>query len=124
MKIIFMGTPEYATTILKKLLEENYDIIALFTQPDKKIGRKQELSFPDIKKFVIENNIKIPIYQPTTLKDNEIQNIIKDLEPDIIIVSAYGQILPKEILDIAPCIIYTHLYYQNIVEQVLFNNHY
>jgi len=103
-KIIFMGTPDYATIIFSKLLEENYNIVALFTQPDKPVGRKQELTPPHIKKFAVDNNLTIPIYQPNTLKDIEIQNVISCLKPDLIIVAAYGQILPKEILNIAPCI--------------------
>jgi methionyl-tRNA formyltransferase len=103
-KILFMGTPDYATVIFKKLLEENYNIIALFTQPDKPVGRKQVLTPPHIKKFSLENGLTLPIYQPQTLKDNATQNIIVDLKPDIIIVAAYGQILPQEVLNIAPCI--------------------
>jgi len=103
-KIIFMGTPDYATIIFEKLLEENYEIIALFTQPDKPVGRRQELTPPHIKKFALENGLSLPIYQPNSLKEKATQNIINDLNPDIIIVAAYGQILPKEILDIAPCI--------------------
>jgi len=103
-RILFMGTPDYATIILAKLIEEKYNIIALFTQPDKPVGRKQELTPPHIKQHAIKNNLNIPIFQPLTLKDNEIQNIVSNLKPDVIVVAAYGQILPKEILDIAPCI--------------------
>lgn len=103
-RIIFMGTPDYATVIFQKLLEENYNIVGLFTQPDKPVGRKQELTAPHIKKFAIENGLSIPIYQPTTLRDNRIQTLVVDLKPDIIIVAAYGQILPREVLNIAPCI--------------------
>lgn len=103
-KIIFMGTPDYATIIFEKILEENYNIVALFTQPDKPVGRKQELTPPHIKKFALEHGLSMPIYQPNSLKDSSVQKTIKDLEPDLIIVAAYGQILPKEVLDIAPCI--------------------
>lgn len=103
-RIIFMGTPDYATVIFEKLLEKDYNIVALFTQPDKPVGRKQILTSPHIKQFSLEHGLSMPIYQPTTLKENAIQNTIIDLHPDIIIVAAYGQILPKEILDIAPCI--------------------
>ena len=104
MRIIFMGTPDYATVIFEKLLEENYDIVALFTQPDKPVGRKQVLTPPHIKQFTIDNGLSLPIYQPTTLKEKATYENIKKLNPDIIIVAAYGQILPKDILDIAPCI--------------------
>lgn len=103
-RILFMGTPDYATVIFQKLLEENYNVIALFTQPDKPVGRKQELTPPHIKKFALENGLSIPIYQPTTLKDNAIQNVVVDLKPDVIIVAAYGQILPIEVLNVVPCI--------------------
>ena len=104
MNIIFMGTPDYATVIFEKLLEENYNIIALYTQPDKPVGRKQLLTPPHIKQFVLDNGLSLPVYQPTTLRDKATPQNIKKLKPDIIIVAAYGQILPKEILDIAPCI--------------------
>ncbi len=104
MKIVFMGTPDYATIIFERLLEENYNISALFTQPDKPVGRKQELTPPHIKKFVLDNGLSLPIYQPNSLKEKATIKTIVDLNPDIIIVAAFGQILPKEILDIAPCI--------------------
>ena len=104
MKIIFMGTPDFATTIFDKLIKENFNIVALFTQPDKKVGRKQILTPPHIKKYCLDNNLNIPIYQPNTLKNENIIQTIKDLKPDFIIVAAYGQILPKEVLDIAQCI--------------------
>ena len=103
MNIVFMGTPDYATIIFEEILKY-YDVVALFTQPDKKIGRKQILTPPHIKQYCIDNEIKIPIYQPSTLKDNDIKDTIEGLKPDFIIVAAYGQILPKNILDIAPCI--------------------
>lgn len=104
-RILFMGTPDYATTIFKKLISSKYQIIGLFTQPDKPVGRKQLLTPPHIKQFCIDENLDLPIFQPLKLKgDTEIVNQIKDLKPDFIIVAAYGQILPKEILEIAPCI--------------------
>ncbi|MEA3289611.1 MAG: methionyl-tRNA formyltransferase [Campylobacterota bacterium] len=104
MKIVFMGTPDYATIIFEKLLENDYEIAALFTQPDKPVGRKQELKPPHIKQFVLDNGLSTPIYQPSTLKEKSITKTIEDIKPDVIIVAAYGQILPKDILDIAPCI--------------------
>jgi len=103
-RIVFMGTPDYATIIFEKLLENDYNIVALFTQPDKPVGRKQELTAPHIKKFCLENGLSLPIYQPNSLKEKSARETISTLNPDIIIVAAYGQILPKEILDIAPCI--------------------
>ena len=100
-----MGTPDYATVIFEKLLTTDFEVIALFTQPDKPVGRKQILTPPHIKQYCIENSINLPIFQPQKLRGNEeIQKEIESLNPDFIIVAAYGQILPKGILDIAPCI--------------------
>ena len=104
-RILFMGTPDYATTIFKELINSEYEVIGLFTQPDKPVGRKQILTPPHIKQFCIDENLLIPIFQPLKLRGNEeVKNQIKSLNPDFIIVAAYGQILPKDILDIAPCI--------------------
>ena len=104
-KILFMGTPDYATTILKELLQSEYEIVGLFTQPDKPVGRKQILTPPHIKQYCLEENLNIPIFQPLKLRGNEEAKLqIENLKPDYIIVAAYGQILPKEILDVAPCI--------------------
>jgi methionyl-tRNA formyltransferase len=100
-----MGTPDYATTIFKELLSSDYEVVGLFTQPDKPVGRKQLLTPPHIKQYCLDENLTIPIFQPLKLRGNEeAKNQIEDLKPDFIIVAAYGQILPKEILDIAPCI--------------------
>ena len=100
-----MGTPDYATTIFIELLKSKYEIVGLFTQPDKPVGRKQILTPPHIKQYCIDENIKLPIFQPLKLKNNqEAKEEIQQLKPDFILVAAYGQILPKDILDIAPCI--------------------
>lgn len=105
MRVIFMGTPDYATAILEGLIEdEGIDIVGVFTQPDKPVGRKQILTPPDVKRFLLEENLDIKIFQPATLKDENVYKTVKDLSPDFIVVAAYGQILPKNILDIAPCI--------------------
>ena len=104
-KILFMGTPDYATTIFIELLKSKYEIVGLFTQPDKPVGRKQILTPPHIKQYCIDENIELPIFQPLKLKNNqEAKEEIQNLKPDFILVAAYGQILPKDILDIAPCI--------------------
>lgn len=105
-RILFMGTPSYATTIFKEILEnDSYEIVGLFTQADKPVGRKQVLTPPHIKQFCIDNSLDIPILQPQKLKDNLVAYLsILDLKPDFIVVAAYGQILPKDILKIAPCI--------------------
>ena len=94
VKVVFMGTPEYSVPVLKSLIDK-YNVIGVVTQPDKEVGRGHELEFSPIKKVAIENNIKV--LQPIKIKE-EYQNII-DLNPDIIITAAYGQIIPKIILD-------------------------
>ena len=104
-KVLFMGTPDYATKIFEELLDSSYEVVALFTQPDKKVGRKQVLTPPHIKQYCLDKSLNIPIYQPERLRNNdEAKTQIESFKPDFIIVAAYGQILPKEILDIAPCI--------------------
>ncbi|NVJ52944.1 MAG: methionyl-tRNA formyltransferase [Campylobacteraceae bacterium] len=104
-RIVFMGTPDYATKIFERLLNSSYNVVALYTQPDKPVGRKQVLTAPHIKQFCLDNSLDIPVFQPLKLRGNkEVEEEIKAFNPDFIIVAAYGQILPKEILDIAPCI--------------------
>lgn len=97
LKIIFMGTSWIAKEVLASLLEEKYNIIAVFTQPDKKTGRKQEIEASPVKK--IAQMKKIPIFQPKKI-DEEIIEKIKELSPDLIVVFAYGKIIPKEVLEI------------------------
>ena len=100
MKIVFMGTPDYAAVTLERLIEKGYDIAAVFAQPDKPVGRKHILTPPPVKVVANENNI--PVYQPDTLKVGKATEILKEIAPDIIVVVAYGKILPKEILNIPP----------------------
>ena len=104
MKIVFMGTPDYATQILKGLLGAKFEICAVFTQPDKPVGRKQILTPPSVKQFLLDENLQIPIFQPNSLKEAGIKEQICAFKPDFIVVAAYGQILPSDILGIAPCI--------------------
>ena len=93
-KVIFMGTPDFAVPILEGLIE-NYDVIGVVSQPDKRVGRKQELVNTPIKEVALKNNISV--FQPIKIRE-EYQEII-DLGADIIVTCAYGQIIPKEILD-------------------------
>ena len=105
IKIIFMGTPSYATCILKAILEDkNFSILALFTQPDKAVGRRQIVTPSDTKIFLKQNYPSIPVFTPNSLKEESIVKQIKCLKPDFIVVAAYGKILPKSILNIAPCV--------------------
>jgi methionyl-tRNA formyltransferase len=98
IKIIFFGTPQFAVVILKALIKIDYDIAAVFTQPDKKIGRKQEVVFSPVKDLALKN--KIEIFQPESLRDTKLAEEMKKINPDLFIVAAYGKILPKEILEI------------------------
>lgn len=98
MKIVFMGTPDYAAVTLEKLISSDHEIVGVFAQPDKKVGRKQILTPPPVKVVAEENNI--PVFQPNTLRDGEALGILKELNPDIIVVVAYGKILPEEILSL------------------------
>ncbi|MDD5156525.1 methionyl-tRNA formyltransferase [Sulfurimonas sp.] len=103
MKIIFMGTPSYAEKILQRLLaEKNMTVVAVYTQPDKEVGRKKTVTPPVVKTLALENSI--PVYQPKRLRDSEVVQELLKIECDFIIVAAYGQILPLEILQHATCI--------------------
>lgn len=98
MKVVFMGTPDFAVPCLQKLIDNKYDIAAVFTQPDKKTGRKQLLTPPPVKVLAQENSISV--YQPASLKNGDAAEIITSINPDIIIVVAYGKILPPSVLSI------------------------
>ncbi|MBQ7740623.1 MAG: methionyl-tRNA formyltransferase [Eubacterium sp.] len=96
MKIVFMGTPDFALGSLKALIESKHSVEAVFTQPDKPVGRKQILTPPPVKSLALENGIKV--YQPEKIKGSDALKIINDINPDVIVVVAYGKILPAEIL--------------------------
>ena len=96
MRIVFMGTPDFAANVLQKLIDEKYDIALVVSQPDRPVGRKKELFPTPVKKVALENHI--PIFQPEKIK-NDHQAII-EVAPDIVITAAYGQIIPKGILDV------------------------
>lgn len=98
MKIVFMGTPEFAVPSLKKIID-TYGVEAVFTQPDKQKGRGKKVMYSEVKEVAVQYGI--PVYQPIKLRnDEECITYLKELKPDFIIVVAYGQILTKEILDI------------------------
>lgn len=97
-RIIFMGTPDFALPSLKMLCDESMTPVAVYTQPDKVNGRGKKISFSPVKTFALEH--KIPVYQPLTLKTQEAQDEIRKLNPDLIVVIAYGKILPQSVLDI------------------------
>lgn len=97
MKIIYMGTPDFAVPALKALNSSEHEVAAVFTQPDKPKGRKMILTPPDVK--VCANELSIPVFQPETFKDGKALEIINGFNPDVIVVAAYGKLLPKAVLD-------------------------
>lgn len=103
-KVVFMGTPSYAVRILEKLVAEDFEICAIFTQPDKPFGRKGELKPSEIKAFASKNLPQTPIFTPNSLKNDEIAQQIHAFKADFIVVAAYGKILPKSILNLAVCV--------------------
>ena len=99
IKVVFMGTPEFACESLKEIYEAGFNIVGCFTNPDKPSGRGMKLKASAVKEYAIEKNI--PIYQPKKIRNNqEVLDILDKLAPDVIAVVAYGKILPKEVLDI------------------------
>jgi methionyl-tRNA formyltransferase len=100
MRIVFMGTPDFAVPCLSVLLAQKHDIVAVVTQPDRAKGRGNKLAPPPVK--VLAEEAGIPVYQPEKIKTKEFTEILRSLKPDIMIVVAFGQILSQEILDIPP----------------------
>jgi methionyl-tRNA formyltransferase len=99
MRIVFMGTPDFAVPTLNKLYESEHEIAAVFTQPDKPKGRGYKLAPPPVKVLALEHGT--PVYQPESLKKQpEMWDVLKEIAPDVIVVAAYGKILPKQVLDI------------------------
>jgi len=97
MKIIFMGTPRFALPVLEYLIKGEDELQAVFTQPDKPLGRKAVMTPPPVKEVARRNGISV--YQPLSLKDGEAERIIKSYQPDLIVVAAYGRILPLSLLN-------------------------
>ena len=98
MKIVFMGTPKFSVPVLSRLIDDGHEIVGVFTQPDKPKGRGYTLMPSPMKEFAVAHCLEV--YQPETLRSSEVQRQICDISPDIIVVVAYGKILPKEVLEI------------------------
>lgn len=98
LKIVFMGTPEFAQTNLKALIDGGFNVTAVLCQPDKPVGRKHILTAPPVKVTAMENGIEV--YQPDTLRSDEVLEKISGFDPDLIVTAAYGKILPKAVLDL------------------------
>lgn len=98
IKVVFMGTPDFAKCSLEKLIDSGYNVVGVFTNPDKPSGRGMKLKASEVKEYAISKDI--PVYQPAKVRNNpEVIEILNELNPDVICVVAYGKILPKEILD-------------------------
>lgn len=100
MRILFMGTPDIAAASLAAILEAGHEVCGVFTRQDKPVGRKQVLTAPPVK--VLAETKGIPVYQPRTLRDEAVQADIRTLSPELIVVVAYGRILPPEVLEVPP----------------------
>lgn len=98
MKVVFMGTPDFAVPSLQKLIDEKYYIAAVVTQPDRPKGRGKKMMAPPVKELAAQYDI--PVFQPERVRNPEFIEILRSIAPDLIVVIAFGQILPKEILDI------------------------
>lgn len=97
MRIVFMGTPDFAVPCLERVLADGYEVAGVFTQPDKPQGRRMVLTPPPVKELALARGI--PVFQPAKMRDGEALGILTELAPDLIVVVAYGKILPKDILD-------------------------
>ncbi len=100
MRIIFMGTPEFAVQVLDVIIKEGHEVVGVYTQPDKPKGRGKSMQFTPVKEKAVEYDI--PVYQPLKVREPEVVEEMKQLKPDVIVVVAFGQILPETILNLPP----------------------
>lgn len=100
MKLVFMGTPDFAVPTLRALVEAGHEVAAVFTQPDKPKNRGMKLQPTPVKEYAITHGI--PVYQPVKLRDGEALSLLKEIAPQLIVVAAYGRILPVDILELPP----------------------
>lgn len=98
MRVVFMGTPDIAATCLKKCIADGFEVVAVYTQPDRPKGRGMKMVFPPVKEVALENGI--PVYQPEHFREDETVEQLRALQPDVLAVVAYGRILPQRVLDI------------------------
>ncbi len=98
LRIVFMGTPDFSVPSLEKLAQAGYDIAAVYSQPDKQRGRGKKVTFSPVKEKALE--LGIPVFQPDSMRSDDVIEQLRSLAPDVIIVIAYGKILPKAVLDI------------------------
>ncbi len=97
LRIVYMGTPDFAVSSLSALCEAGFNVVGVFTKPDTLSGRGMKVKVSDVKKYALEKGL--PVYQPTTFKDNACLDLLRELSPDMIVVAAYGKILPPYVID-------------------------
>lgn len=100
MRILFMGTPEFAVASLKRLVEDGHEICGVFTQPDRPKNRGHKLAFSPVKEYALSQGLTV--YQPTKMRDGTALALVRELHPELIVVAAYGRILPEDILNTPP----------------------
>ena len=98
MRVVFMGTPDFAVSVLRRLVEDGWEVAAAYTQPDKPRNRGMKLTPTPVKEYAV--TVGIPVYQPVSCRDEAVLAKLRGLEPDVIVVAAYGKLLPQELLDI------------------------
>ena len=98
MRVVFMGTPDIAATCLKKIIADGFEVVGVYTQPDRPKNRGMKLAFSPVKEVALEHNI--PVFQPENFREEETVQQLRDLKPDIAAVVAYGRILPQSVLDV------------------------
>lgn len=98
MRVVFMGTPDIAATCLKKIIADGFEVVGVYTQPDRPKGRGMKMQFSPVKEVAIQNNL--PVFQPESFREEETVEALRALKPDICAVVAYGRILPQKVLDV------------------------
>ncbi len=100
MRVVFMGTPDIAATCLKKILADGFDVVGVYTQPDRPKGRGMKMVYSPVKEVALAHNL--PVFQPENFREEETVEALRELKPDVVAVVAYGRILPQKVLDTAP----------------------
>ena len=100
LRIVYMGTPDFAVASLKRLVKDGHNVCGVFTQPDKPKNRGHKMAFSPVKEYALTAGL--PVYQPVKMRDGEALRIVQELAPELIVVAAYGKILPEDILNTPP----------------------
>ena len=100
MRVVFMGTPDIAATCLKKIIGDGFDVVGVYTQPDRPKGRGMKMVYSPVKEVALQHDL--PVFQPENFREDETVDQLRSLQPDVVAVVAYGRILPQRVLDIPP----------------------